>query len=90
MAKLNAAERKALPAKDFANGKGKNGTSGSYPIPDENHARMALAMVSKYGSPADKKRVRAAVHAKFPNIDKPKEQSGLSKTKEVQSKLIHK
>lgn len=41
----------------------------AYPIGDENHARMALAMVSKYGSSSEKKRVRAAVAARYPHID---------------------
>lgn len=62
MAKLTTRERKALPAKDFALGKGR------YPIPDASHARNALARVSQHGSPAEKARVRAKVHAKFPEI----------------------
>ena len=70
MAKLNAAERKALPASDFAGKKGKSGGSGSYPIPNQNHARLALAMVSRFGSPSKKAQVRAKVHAKFPGIGK--------------------
>ncbi|MDE1866716.1 MAG: hypothetical protein KGI08_03270 [Thaumarchaeota archaeon] len=36
-----------------------------YPIPDENHARNALARSS--GKP-EEAQVRAAVHAKFPGI----------------------
>lgn len=62
MARLTAADRRALPAKDFAGGK------GHYPIPDASHARLALAMVSKYGSAHEKAVVRAAVHRKFPGI----------------------
>ena len=69
---LNAAERRALPDKDFAlpgKGKGPEGKqAGSYPIPDENHARMALAMVAKHGTPEKKEKVRAAVAKKFPGI----------------------
>ena len=69
---LNAAERRALPNKDFAlpgKGKGPEGKqSGSYPIPDKNHARMALSMVSKHGSAAEKATVRAKVRKKFPDI----------------------
>ena len=45
---------------------GKQG--GSYPIPDESHARNALARVSQHGSEAEKAKVRAAVEKKFPNI----------------------
>lgn len=90
MAKLTTKERKTMPASQFANGKKNDGMSGSYPIPDENHARLALAMVAKHGTLADKARVRAAVHAKYPDIDKPKMQSGMAATKATQTKLIHK
>lgn len=61
MAKLTARARKALPASDFAGGKGK------YPIPDASHARNALARVANK-SPAMKAKVRGAVHRKFPGI----------------------
>lgn len=64
MAKLTAAERKKIPAKDFALGKGR------YPIEDASHARNALSRVSANGSPAEKAKVRAKVHAKYPNIGK--------------------
>jgi hypothetical protein len=37
-------------------------------VPDKQHARLALSMVSAHGSSADKARVRAKVHAKFPDI----------------------
>ncbi len=67
MAKLTTQQRKSLPKKDFALGK-KKGTKGSYPIPDKNHARNALARVSQFGTPTQKKEVRAKVHAKFPSI----------------------
>ena len=69
---LNAAERRALPDKDFAlpgKGKGPQGKqAGSYPIPDEKHARSALSLVAQHGTPAEKARVRAKVKAKFPAI----------------------
>ena len=69
---LNAAERRALPDSDFAlpgKGKGPEGKqAGSYPIPDATHARAALAMVAKYGTPEEKEKVRAAVRRKFPDI----------------------
>lgn len=72
MAKLNAAARKKLPKADFAvkdkagsaQGKAKG---GSYPIPDESHARNALARSS--GKPVEKQ-VRAAVDKKFPGLAK--------------------
>lgn len=60
--RLTAAERHALPEKDFA-------LSGErYPIEDANHARNALARVEQYGTPAEKAEVRAAVHRKYPGI----------------------
>lgn len=72
MAKLRMAQRKRLPSSAFAlpgKGEGPSGKgSGSYPIPDASHARNALARVSQHGSSAEKARVRAKVHAKFPAI----------------------
>ncbi len=65
MARLDAAQRNALPAKDFALGKGR------YPIPDKSHARNALARVSQFGSSSEKAKVRAAVHRKYPGIGAP-------------------
>lgn len=61
-AKLTAQERKALPKDAFAL------PGRKYPIHDETHARLALAMVAKYGTPAKKAKVRAAVHKRYPNI----------------------
>lgn len=70
MAKLNAAARKKLPKSSFAlpSTRSKSGGQGGYPIPDKSHARNALARVSQHGSAAQKKQVRAKVHAKFPDI----------------------
>jgi hypothetical protein len=72
MAVLTAAKRKALPAKSFAlpgKGEGPHGKgAGSYPIPDKAHGRAALSRVSQHGSSAEKAKVRAAVHRKFPTI----------------------
>ena len=69
---LSAAERRALPDKDFAlpgKGKGPQGKqAGSYPIPDEKHARSALSLVSQHGTSAEKATVRAKVKKKFPGI----------------------
>jgi hypothetical protein len=69
MSKLTAGERQSLPKKDFAlpgKGEGPKGAgSGSYPIPDESHARNALARSS--GKPCASI-VRAKVKAKFPEI----------------------
>lgn len=69
MSRLSAATRKRLPKSSFAlpgRGKGPTGTgSGSYPVPDESHARNALARSS--GKPAHATVVRK-VKAKFPGI----------------------
>ena len=69
---LSAEERRDLPDGDFAlpgKGEGPEGKqAGSYPIPDEKHARMALSMVAKHGTPEEKSKVRSAVKRKFPNI----------------------
>ena len=62
MARLTSQERKALPAKDFALGK------GHYPIEDANHARNALSRVSQFGSPSEQATVREKVHQKFPGL----------------------
>ena len=70
--KLSYKERQKLPKGDFAlpgKGSGPEGKQGgSYPIPDESHARNALARVSQHGSEAEKAKVRRAVAAKYPNI----------------------
>lgn len=76
MAKLSMKSRKALPSSSFAlpgKGEGPSGKgAGSYPIPDKSHARNALSRVSQHGSSAEKAKVRAKVHAKFPDIGKEK------------------
>ena len=64
MAKLTAKKRNALPSKTFA------GPDRSYPIPDASHGRAALSMVSKFGSPDLKAKVRSKVASKFPGIGK--------------------
>lgn len=63
MAKLTAARRSALPAKEFA-----VPSERAYPIQDKNHARNALARVAQDGSPMEKAMVRHAVHIKYPDI----------------------
>ena len=70
--KLSYKERQGLSKSQFAlpgKGSGPEGKQGgSYPIPDESHARNALARVSQHGSEAEKSKVRKAVASKFPNI----------------------
>lgn len=69
MAVLTTKQRKRIPKKNFAI-PSKSPGSGSYPINDPAHARNALARVSQFGSPAEKAKVRAAVHRKYPSIGK--------------------
>lgn len=65
MARLTSKQRNKLPTKSFAE-PGKR----AYPINDASHARNALSRVSQFGSPSEKKQVRAAVHRKYPGIGK--------------------
>ena len=69
---LSYKERQGLSKSQFAlpgKGSGPEGKQGgSYPIPDESHARNALARVSQHGSEVEKAKVRAAVKKKFPGI----------------------
>lgn len=59
MAKLDAAERRALPSGSFA------GPNRSYPVQDRGHAMAALSEVSQHGSPAVKAEVRAKVKKRY-------------------------
>jgi hypothetical protein len=61
--KLTTSARKNLSKKSFVFKKDRR-----YPINDISHARNALARVSQHGTPAEKAKVRSAVHSKFPNI----------------------
>lgn len=65
MAKLSTKSRKNLPSSDFGLPKQRK-----YPIEDKAHARNALARVPANGTPAQKAKVKAAVHKKYPSIGK--------------------
>jgi hypothetical protein len=65
MAKLSSADRKALPAKAFA-----EPDKRKYPIENEAHARNALSRVAQSGTPAEKAKVKKAVKKKYPSIGK--------------------
>ena len=60
--KLTAKGRHQIKSSNFA-------LSGErYPIHDKSHARNALSRVSQNGTTTEKKKVRAAVHSKYPDI----------------------
>lgn len=58
MARLSAAQRRALPTKTFA------GPGRSFPIPDKNHARAALALIG-HAPPAARAHIRAVAERKL-------------------------
>jgi hypothetical protein len=64
MAKLSAADRKAIPRSKFGlpekagSAKGK-AASGSYPMPDKKHAAVAKAYARRFASPAERARINA-------------------------------
>ena len=66
MAKLTARGRKRFRKSSFAL------PGRRYPIHDRAHARNALARVAQHGSASEKKRVRAAVHRRYPGMGKTK------------------
>lgn len=59
MAKLDAAARKQLPARDFA------GPDRSYPIPDRAHAIAAKSRAAQFASPALKAKIDAKADHKL-------------------------
>ena len=59
MSKLTAKARKNIKGKNFAL------PNRRYPIEDKNHAKAALSMVSRYGTPAEKATVRRKVKSKY-------------------------
>ena len=63
MAKLTSEARNRLKSSDFA-------LPGErrYPIENESHARAALSMVARYGSPEEQAKVRSAVKRRYPEI----------------------
>ena len=60
LSKLSAESRKSLPDSAFAIPE-----SRSYPIHDLAHARNALSRVAQYGTPEERRKVRAAVARKY-------------------------
>ena len=71
MTKLTYQQRKWLAEhhpEDFVYPPSPQHPLGMYPIEDAAHARDAEARVGAYGTPAQRRRVSAAVHKKFPRI----------------------
>ena len=63
MAVLTTQQRKNMPDSTYA-----LPDERKYPIPDESHARNALARVSGNGTADEQAQVRAAVRRKFKDI----------------------
>lgn len=60
MARLSAAQRKKMPASEFAGGKGgKAGATGRFPLNDKAHIRAAKSY-ERFATPAEKKKIDAA------------------------------
>lgn len=65
MAKLDAAQRKAMPAKDFAGGKPEGDKTGRFPLNDKAHIKAAESY-ERYATPAEKAKIDAAAKKAFP------------------------
>jgi hypothetical protein len=76
---MSLQRREGLSSKSFAvpaakakkigvAGEIKGEAKGKYPIPDERHARNALARVSQFGNPAEREAVRKKVYSKYPGL----------------------
>jgi hypothetical protein len=76
--KLSYQAKKRLPRTSFAIPGKQDGVKGKYPIQDISHARNALSRVSAHGTPEEKKKVRAAVHRRYPSIGKDTHESILA------------
>jgi hypothetical protein len=61
----DAENRNSLKHKDFA-----LPDERKYPIPDESHARNALARVAQHGTKEEQKKVRMAVEKRYPDLKK--------------------
>jgi hypothetical protein len=72
MAILSAKQRQRMKSSQFAlpgKGEGPKGAgSGSYPIPDQAHARAALSRAAQHASPSEQATIKRKVAAKFPGI----------------------
>ena len=66
-ARLSYQERKEIPKSEFAIPEKAPGP-GSYPMPDEAHARNAWARVNAFGTPEEKAKVLRAIKNKYPGL----------------------
>lgn len=65
MAVLTTKQRKAMPAKEFAGGKGgKAGATGRFPLNDKKHIAAAESY-ERYATPAEKTKIDAAANKAF-------------------------
>ena len=69
MARLTAKARRGLSSSTFA------GPNRSFPIPDKNHAKAALALI-RYAPASARPKIRARAHAMLGSSG-PKERKGL-------------
>jgi RNase P protein component len=63
--KLTYAQRQRLPRSAFVYPR-----TRKYPIENIAHARNALARVARFGTKAEKRKVRLAVFRRYPSIDR--------------------
>jgi hypothetical protein len=73
MLKVNAKQRRAQSSNDFAIPP-QGARRGKYPIPDQAHAVAALARVDADGTPEERRKVRAAIRKRYPDL--PSSQGG--------------
>jgi hypothetical protein len=72
MAALTTKDRKAMPAREFAGGKGgKAGDTGRFPLNDKKHVAAAESY-ERYATPAEKSKIDAAARKAFPKGKKSK------------------
>jgi hypothetical protein len=76
MARLSAAQRKALPPSSFAVPSKAPGP-GSYPITDQSHAQNAKARASQFAKPSTRRRVDAKANKLLHHVHKRRHQKGM-------------
>ena len=83
MAKLTTAQRKRMPAKEFAGGK-KAGSTGRFPLNDKQHIAAAESY-ERFATPAEKVKINAAAKKAFG----PKDASGEREKKDPRHPQSH-